>query len=264
VEVIIVKDTAELGRRAAEIVAAEMTSRPRCVLGLATGSSPIPLYRELIRMHREDGLDFSTTITFNLDEYVGLGPEHPQSYRRFMDEHLFEHVNINRKNTHVPDGLARDVEAHCAEYEEMIADAGGIRLQVLGIGSNGHIGFNEPGTSLASRTHRTRLSETTIRDNARFFQRIEDVPTEAITMGIGTILEADRILLVASGPNKANAIARAIEGPVTAMVPASALQLHPDVTFIITEDCATGLTLDWTRRQRVSGRSNLSVPCSVR
>jgi len=253
-KVAIVKDRAELGKKAAQLVAAEMLSRPRCVLGLATGSSPVPLYQELIRMHREEGLDFSTTITFNLDEYVGLAPDHPQSYRRFMNDQLFDHININKKNTHVPDGLAEDIEAHCAEYEEMIAEAGGIRLQVLGIGSNGHIGFNEPGTSLASRTHRTRLSESTIRDNARFFERREDVPTEAITMGIATILDADRILLVANGANKADAIARALEGPVTAMCPASALQLHPDVTCIITEDAASRLTLDWTERGSAGDR----------
>jgi len=245
--VIIVKDQAEQGKVAAELIAAEMRKKPNFVLGLATGTSPIPLYQELIRMHKEEGLDFSTTITFNLDEYVGLEPSHPQSYRYFMNTHLFDHVNINKKNTHVPDGKAEDIEAFCDQYEAMIEDIGGIDYQVLGIGSNGHIGFSEPGTSLASRTHKTKLTQNTIRDNSRLFEKIEDVPTEAITMGIATILDAEKILLVANGASKADAIAKAIEGPITASVPASALQLHPAVTFIVTEDAATKLTLDWER-----------------
>lgn len=247
--VIIVEDQQQQGRIAAGLIAEEMRRRPRFVLGLATGASPIPLYQELIRRHKEEGLDFSTTATFNLDEYVGLEPAHPQSYRHFMNQHLFDHVNINKENTHVPDGLAEDVDAYCVEYERMIADAGGIDYQVLGIGSNGHIGFCEPGTSLGSRTHKTALTESTINDNSRLFERREDVPTSAITMGIGTILEAKRTVLVANGYNKANAVAKAIEGPITAMVPASALQLHPAVTYVIVEDAAPRLTLDWERAE---------------
>ena len=243
--VMIVKDEKQLGKVAAKLIATEMRKKPTFVLGLATGSSPIPLYQELIRLHREEDLDFSTVISFNLDEYVGLKPTHSQSYRRFMNEQLFNRVNINKKNTHVPDGLARDIEAHCAEYERMIADVGGIDCQVLGIGSNGHIGFNEPGTSLASRTHMTPLTQNTINDNARFFKRREDVPTRAITMGIRTVLDAERVVLVANGAKKADVIAKAIEGPITATVPASALQMHPRVTFVVTTDAASKLTLNW-------------------
>ena len=245
--VIIVKDPASLGKTAAGLIAAQMRSKPVFVLGLATGTTPIPLYQELIRLHHEEGLDFSTTITFNLDEYVGLAPAHEQSYRHFMNRELFDHVNINKKNTHVPDGLADDLEAFCEDYEMTIEGIGGIDCQVLGIGSNGHIGFCEPGTSLASRTHRTGLTESTLTDNSRLFEKKEDVPTEAITMGIGTILDAERVVLLANGENKADAIARAIEGPITATVPASALQLHPNVTFVVTRDAAAKLTLDWER-----------------
>lgn len=245
--VIIVKDQAEQGKIAAGLIAVEMRQKPHFVLGLATGTSPIPLYQELIRMHKEDGLDFSTTSSFNLDEYVGLEPTHEQSYRHFMNVQLFDHVNINKKNTHVPDGLADDVDTFCAEYEMMIEDVGGIDCQVLGIGSNGHIGFSEPGTSLSSRTHKAKLTQSTIDDNSRLFEKKEDVPVEAITMGIGTVLDAGRVVLVANGANKADAVALAIEGPVTATVPASALQFHPAVTFVVTEDAAAKLTLNWER-----------------
>lgn len=245
--VIIVKDRAQQGKIAAGLIAAEMRKKPTFVLGLATGTSPLPLYEELIRLHKEEGLDFSTTITFNLDEYVGLGPTHEQSYRHFMNTRFFDHVNINMKNTHVPDGLAEDVEAHCEAYEQMMDDVGGVDCQVLGIGSNGHIGFCEPGTSLAGRTHKAALTESTINDNSRLFERREDVPTSAITMGIGTILEAERVILVANGDNKADAIAAAVEGPITATVPASALQLHPNVTCVITEVAASKLKLNWER-----------------
>ena len=247
--VIIVKDKQRQGKIAAGLIADDMRRKAAFVLGLATGTSPIPLYQELIRMHKEEGLDFSTTITFNLDEYVGLAPDHAQSYRHFMNQKLFDHVNINKKNTHVPDGQAEDVDAFCEEYEDMIEDVGGIDYQVLGIGSNGHIGFCEPGTSLAGATHRTQLTKSTIDDNSRLFEKREDVPTEAITMGIATILDAKKIVLVADGENKADAVAKAIEGPITAMVPASALQMHPAVTFVIVEDAASKLTLDWERAE---------------
>ena len=246
--VIIVKDMEELGKVGACIVSSAMKDKNHCVLGLATGTTPITLYQELIRMHKEEGLDFSTTITFNLDEYVGLEPTHEQSYRYFMNSQFFDHVNINKKNTHVPDGMAEDIDQLCEEYEEMMDDVGGVDCQLLGIGSNGHIGFSEPGTSLSSRTHRARLTESTISDNSRLFEKREDVPTEAITMGIGTVLDADGVLLIANGANKADALAAAIEGPITASVPASALQLHPNVTFVVTEDAATKLKLDWKRR----------------
>jgi len=241
--VIVVKSPKEMGKEAAVIIADGMGSKAHYVLGLATGSTPIPLYKALIGLHKEEDLDFSTTLSFNLDEYIGLPATHDQSYRCFMDAELFDHVNINKKNTHVPDGMTPDIEIHCMTYEAMIEDVGGLDCQVLGIGGNGHIGFNEPGSSLASRTRAVDLTEETIRDNARFFESLDDVPKRAITMGIGTILESEKILMLATGANKARAVAAALEGPVTVKVPASALQLHPDVTYIITEDAAAGLTL---------------------
>ncbi len=241
-KIVICKSVEELGRLAATRIAEVVRAKPRPVLGLATGSTPLPTYRELIRLHREEGLSFAATGTFNLDEYVGLAPDHAQSYRRFMQENLFDSIDIDPANTHVPDGRAADIEDHCAAYERMIAAAGGIDCQVLGIGSNGHVGFNEPGTPIESRTHRVGLTDVTRQDNARFFETIDEVPTEAITMGIGTILEARSILLLASGANKVKAIAATVEGSVSADVPASALQRHHDVTVILTEDVATGLS----------------------
>jgi glucosamine-6-phosphate deaminase len=243
VRVIVVKTKEEMGKVAGSIVAGVMREKAHPVLGLATGSTPIPLYQEMIRLHKEDGLDFSTTISFNLDEYIGLDPSHDQSYRYFMNEQLFDHININKKATHVPDGQADDVEAHSLLYEMMIEDVGGIDVQVLGIGGNGHIGFNEPGSSLASRTRAVDLTPETIQDNSRFFESIEDVPKRAISMGIGTCLEAENILMLATGENKAKAIAAALEGPVSIACPASALQLHPSTTFVVTEDAAKGLKL---------------------
>jgi glucosamine-6-phosphate deaminase len=247
VRVIVVKTKEEMGKVAGSLVAERMRAKPHCVLGLATGSTPIPLYQELIRLHQQEGLDFSTTITFNLDEYIGLPPTHDQSYRYFMNRQLFDHTNINKAGTHVPDGQADDIEAHCLAYEMMIEDVGGIDVQVLGIGGNGHIGFNEPGSSLASRTRAVDLTPETIRDNARFFASMDDVPTRAISMGIGTVLESETLLMLATGANKASAIRAALEGPISIACPASALQLHPDVTFVVTEDAATGLKLRYRR-----------------
>lgn len=246
-KVIIVPNKEHMGKRAAAVIAEGMCGRPHFVLGLATGSSPLPLYQELIRMNQAGKLDFAGAITFNLDEYIGLPPDHEQSYRRFMNENLFDHININHAFTHVPDGMAKDVDAHCAAYEQMMDDVGGVKCQVLGIGGNGHIGFNEPGSSLASRTRVVNLTQRTIEDNARFFERIENVPKQAISMGIGTILEAESIVMLTYGENKADAVAAALEGPVTVSVPASALQLHEDVTWIIVEDAAAKLTLEWGR-----------------
>ena len=243
--VIVVKSKEDMGQAAGQVIAAQMRAKPHVVLGLATGSTPVPLYQELIRLHKEEGLDFSTASSLNLDEYVGLEPTHEQSYRTFMDEQLFNHVNINKAATHVPDGMAEDVEAHCQAYEDLIDSVGGIDCQVLGIGGNGHIGFNEPGSALASRTRVVDLTPETIRDNSRFFASIDDVPTRAITMGIGTVLEARGILLLASGASKAAAVTAALEGPVCIKCPASALQLHSNVTYVVTEDAATGLTLKY-------------------
>ena len=240
--VIILPDSENVSRRGADIIAALVRKQPNCVLGLATGGTPLGAYRELIRMHKDEGLDFSRVTSFNLDEYVGLAPTHEQSYRYFMQTSLFDHINIEPENTHVPDGLASDYEEFCELYEKMIVDAGGIDLQLLGIGSDGHIAFNEPGSSLGSRTRLKTLAPETIRDNARFFGAIEEVPRLAVTMGVGTILDSRRCLLLGYGESKADAIAAAVEGPVTAQVTASALQLHRDVTVIVDEAAAAKLT----------------------
>ncbi|MFW6162695.1 MAG: glucosamine-6-phosphate deaminase [Planctomycetota bacterium] len=244
-KVIKVETPQEMGKVAAQIVAEQMRAKPHCVLGLATGGTPVPLYNELIRLHTEEDLDFSTTITFNLDEYVDLPVDHPESYRRFMDDKLFNHVNIPKANTHVPNGNAEDMELEALQYEAWIEDLGGVDLQVLGIGHNGHIGFAEPGSSLASRTRVVKLTESTRKANARFFDdNIDNVPTHAITMGIGTILEAGMLLMLAAG-GKAQAIQAALEGPISAACPASALQLHPEVTCILAEDAASQLTIEF-------------------
>lgn len=244
----------QASRAAAEIVRDLVSRRPGAVLGLATGSLPLGMYAELARMHREEGLDFSHVATFNLDEYLGLTLEHPQSYHRFMAEHLFQQINICPSSTHVPSGCAPDYAAHCAWYEEHIAAHGGIDLQILGIGANGHIGFNEPGTSLRSRTNVQTLAPQTIRDNARFFARVEDVPVHAVTMGVATILEARRILVIAAGAGKAEAVARAIEGPVCSMISASALQLHPDTICYLDRPAAGKLKMidyyEWIQAKR--------------
>ncbi|MEI6075503.1 MAG: glucosamine-6-phosphate deaminase [Verrucomicrobiota bacterium] len=223
---IIIQPTAEAATSvAARTIARLLREKPDAVLGLATGSTPLLLYRELIQMK----LDWRRVTTFNLDEYVGLPSDHPQSYHTFMWENLFRHLNLSRKNIHIPDGQARDIPKFCAKYEKQILAAGGIDLQVLGIGSDGHIGFNEPTSSLASRTRIKSLTLQTREDNARFFGGKELVPHHCITMGIGTIMEARQNLLLAFGAGKARAIAEAVEGPITAFNPASVLQLHPTV-----------------------------------
>lgn len=255
-EIVICNDYDEVSKLAAAEVAAVVREKPDAVLGLATGSSPVGLYAELIRLHKEEGLDFSQVTTFNLDEYIGLPPEHEQSYRYFMNEKLFDHINIDKENTHLPDGMAEDVDAFCYEYESMIDASGGIDIQILGIGSDGHIGFNEPGSSLASRTRIKTLTEQTINDNARFFEKKEDVPIYAITMGVGTILDVERIVLVAIGKNKAATVAEAFEGPVSCMSTASALQLHPDSIIFLDKDAAGQLKMrdhyDWVRRNKAN------------
>lgn len=237
--VLVTKDYDEMSKEAAKRVAAMVRKKPDCVLGLATGSTPVGLYKELIRMHKEEGLDFSKVTTFNLDEYVGLPPEHDQSYHYFMWENLFKHINIDPRNVHIPQGMAEDVDRFCEWYENRIKEVGGIDLQILGIGSNGHIAFNEPGSSLGSRTRIKTLKESTRRDNARFFNSIDEVPKYAITMGIGTIMEAREIILLASGKNKADALKKTVEGPITAMCPASVLQLHRKATIIADEEAAS-------------------------
>jgi glucosamine-6-phosphate deaminase len=240
-EVIILPDAESVGCLAARIVARVLRERPQPVLGFATGSTPLPLYRELIRMYRAGEIDFSRATSFNLDEYVGLPPDHPQSYRQFMQNNLFAHINIDPSRVHIPDGNAADIPAECARYEQLIAACGGIDLQILGIGVDGHIGFNEPTSSLRSRTRIKTLTERTRRDNARFFGSQEAVPHHVITMGIGTILDCRSCLMLATGAAKAEAVARMVEGPLTAMCPASALQLHPSVKVLLDEPAAAKL-----------------------
>ena len=241
IKIFIAKGYDELGRRAAKIIAGAIRNKPNLVLGLATGGTPLGCYRELVRMYKEGELDFSNVVTFNLDEYVGLSTTHPQSYRYFMDENLFHHVNIKIENTHVPNGLSDDPKRTCVEYEEAIRGAGGIDFQLLGIGVNGHIAFNEPGSTFNSRTRVVNLSERTIKDNARFFKSIDEVPRQAISMGIETIMEARKIVLLASGAGKADAVAKSVKGPITTGVPASVLQRHPDCAFILDEEAASKL-----------------------
>jgi glucosamine-6-phosphate deaminase len=235
-------DPETVARFAASEIRRLIDSNPYSVLGLATGGTPVGVYLRLIEMHRNEGLSFRNITTFNLDEYIGLASDHPQSYRAFMQEHLFQHVDIGPENTHLPSGVPKDLFEECKEYEGRIARAGGIDLQLLGIGSDGHIAFNEPGSSLASRTRVKTLTEQTRRDNARFFDSPEQVPTAAITMGIGTILDADRILLIATGSSKAEAVQATVEGPVTSRAPASALQLHANVTIVVDDAAASRLT----------------------
>jgi glucosamine-6-phosphate deaminase len=241
--VILKRDADEISRQAAQLVASAVRKNPSLTLGLATGSTMVAVYQELVRLHKAGSLDFSQVVTFNLDEYLGLAATHPQSFHHFMQEHLFAHININPRNIHIPDGtVSGDYDKYCASYEEAIHQAGGIDLQLLGIGRNGHIGFNEPTSSIGSRTRLKVLEKETIDDNAKFFAPGEESPQCAITMGIGTILEARKILLLATGTPKAAAVTKSIEGPVTSAVPASALQLHPDVTFIIDDPAAAQLT----------------------
>lgn len=253
-EIRVSKTYEELSRRAAGMVAAVINAKPNAVLGLATGSSPLGLYRELARMHKDEGLDFSQVTTFNLDEYVGLSARHEQSYHYFMQENLFKHINVPRERIHIPSGTTKNYSAFCQWYEDRIRACGGIDVQVLGIGSDGHIAFNEPTSSLASRTRLKTLARQTIEDNARFFDKPEDVPIYAITMGVGTILEARQLVLVASGAGKADAVAKMVEGPVTSMVTASALQLHPNADVFLDEAAASKLTMrdyyDWIQEKK--------------
>ena len=239
---IIIQKTAEEGSAVGgRIVARLIKYKPAAVLGLATGSTPVMLYREMIKWHKEQGLDFSKATTFNLDEYVGLGADHHASYHRFMRENLFNGINVPEKRIHIPDGLTKDLVSFCAAYEKSIHDAGGIDLQVLGIGSDGHLGFNEPTSSFASHTRIKTLDEQTVKDNQRFFKPGEEVPQHVITMGLGSIMDARTCLLLAFGENKADAVAAMAEGPVSAMVPATILQFHRDARIILDETAASKL-----------------------
>ncbi len=234
---IIIADTyEEMSRKAADVIADCLAKDPSCVLGLATGSTPIGLYAELVRDCEAGKISFADATTFNLDEYRGLDPRHDQSYRYFMQQNLFDHVNVDVARTHVPDGSNPDADAACAAYEEAIAQAGGVDLQLLGLGHNGHIGFNEPCDYFPVDTHVVELTESTIQANSRLFDSIDEVPREAYTMGIGTIMRAAKVLVVANGEGKAQIVRDAFFGPVTPQVPASVLQLHPDVTVIVDKE----------------------------
>lgn len=234
-KVMIAKTPEEVGKLAADQFELAIHAKPACVIGLATGSTPLPLYRELIAREKAGKLDFSRVRSANLDEYKGLAPDHPQSYRRFMQENLFDHISIKPENTIVPDGLAEDVDAMCAAYEKKIEDWGGVDVQLLGIGHDGHIGFNEPSNHFTQMTNEVKLTAMTREANKRFFSSIDEVPTAAYTMGIGTVMAAKKIVMVITGEDKADILNKAFFGPVTPEVPASILQFHPDVTLICDE-----------------------------
>ena len=237
------KDYQDMSRKAANILSAQIIMKPNCVLGLATGSSPVGTYEQLIEWYKKGDLDFSKVTSINLDEYRGLGPENEQSYRYFMNTHLFDHVNIDKARTFVPNGLGEDAEETCRAYNEIIERAGGIDMQLLGMGGNGHIGFNEPGAAFESETHCVDLAESTIEANKRFFARKEDVPHQAYTMGIKNIMQARKIVVLVSGESKAQALRDALYGKITPAVPASILQIHNDV-IIVADEAARSLLDD--------------------
>ena len=234
-KVVVTKDYTEMCKLASRIFAAEITLKPDCVLGLATGSTPVGMYKELVQMYNEHRVDFSHVKTVNLDEYAGLSGDNDQSYRYFMNTNLFDHVNIDKARTNVPDGLEPDAAKACSDYDQIIENAGGIDLQLLGLGHNGHIGFNEPADAFACGTQCVDLTESTINANKRFFASEDDVPRQAYTMGIGSIMKARKILVVVSGEDKAEILKKVVCGPITPQVPASVLQLHPDVTIVADE-----------------------------
>lgn len=229
------QDYQSMSRKAANILSAHVILKPDSVLGLATGSTPIGMYKQLIDWYNKGDIDFSQVHTVNLDEYLGLAPTHDQSYRYFMQANLFDHVNVPPENTNVPNGLAPDPEAECARYNQVIAGLGGIDIQVLGMGHNGHIGFNEPEEAFELETHVVDLTDNTIDANARFFASRDEVPRQAITMGIKSIMQARHILVVVSGTDKAEIVKKAFFGPVTPKVPASILQMHPHVSLVADE-----------------------------
>ena len=226
------EDYYSMSRMAANIISAQIIMKPKCVLGLATGSTPLGTYAQLIEWYKKGDLDFSEVTGINLDEYKGLSGNNDQSYRYFMNTNLFDHININKENTYVPNGLEQDSEKACREYNEIIVKSGGVDLQLLGLGNNGHIGFNGPGEAFEKETHCVKLAESTVKANARFFEDESQVPKEAYTMGIKSIMQAKKIVIVVNGEGKANIVKEAFFGPVTPKVPASVLQLHNDVTLI--------------------------------
>ena len=236
-KVIVVKDYTEMCKRASRIFAAQVTLKPDSVLGLATGSTPVGMYKELVQMFDEGRIDFSQVKTVNLDEYAGLPGDNDQSYRYFMNQNLFDHINIDKANTNVPDGTAADLHAECERYEQVVASMGGVDIQLLGIGLTGHIGFNEPADEFKKGTNCVDLDPKTIESNSRFFQSIDDVPKQAYTMGIQSIMKSKKILLIANGEGKAEILYKACCGAITPHIPASVLQLHPDVV-VVADDAA--------------------------
>ncbi len=231
-KIIQARDYGDMSRKAANVIAAQVIMKPDCVLGLATGSSPVGTYRQLIEWYEKGDVDFGDVTTINLDEYRGISAENEQSYAWFMHHNLFDYVNINPERTHLPDGMNPDAGQECARYEELICQIGGVDLQLLGLGHNGHIGFNEPGDAFEKRTHCVDLQESTIEANKRFFVSADEVPRQAYTMGIRTIMMARKILVIVSGEDKADIVQKAFFGPVVPHVPASILQMHPDVTVV--------------------------------
>lgn len=240
-EVIIRPTDNDAAQLTADLIGHALEARPDLVLGLATGRTMEGLYARLVRKHAEDGLDFSKATTFNLDEYIGLPPEDPNSYRSYMNHHLFDKINIDLENTHLPNGVAPDLDQECLDYEAKIAASGGIGVQLLGIGSTGHIGFNEPLSALRSRTRCKALTPGTIAQNSPLFDNPEDMPKRAMTMGVGTILDSERCIMLVTGEAKADIVAKAVEGPITSMISATALQLHPRCTVIVDEAAASKL-----------------------
>ena len=239
--IIVCENYEEVSKKAAQMILSQVTLKPNSVLGLATGSTPIGMYENLVSLNKKGDIDFSEVRTFNLDEYYKLPKENDQSYHYFMYKNLFDHININPENIHIPNGMTDDVDAECERYDELIKEAGGVDIQVLGIGNNAHIGFNEPTINFEKGTHLVQLEDSTIEANSRFFASEEEVPKKAVSMGIGTILKSKKIVLLASGEGKAEAIAKTVYGDIDPMVPASALQLHNDVIIILDEAAASQL-----------------------
>jgi len=239
--IIVVDNYEEMSKKAAMMIASQVMLKPDSVLGLATGDTPLGMYKELVLLYKKSELEFKEVTTFNLDEYYGLNRENPQSYYSYMINNLFNYIDIKKENINVLSGMAKDVDAVCSEYEGKIKEAGGIDMQVLGIGGNGHIGFNEPDVNFEAETHLVNLDEETIEANSRFFDSVEDVPVKALSMGIKTIMNSKKIILLANGISKATSIERAIKGKISPNVPASILQLHNDVTIILDKEAASRL-----------------------
>ncbi|HPO27788.1 MAG TPA: glucosamine-6-phosphate deaminase [Petrotogaceae bacterium] len=238
-KILVCKDYEELSRKSAEIIVSQVNQKKDSVLGLATGGTPVGMYQELVKSYREGKVDFGKVITFNLDEYYGVDPKNVNSYHYYMNTNFFDHVNIDRKSINIPNGMSKDIEKECREYDEKIQSLGGIDLQILGVGLNGHIGFNEPARELMSTTHITDLTKETINANARFFEDISQVPTKAITVGMATILRSKKIVVLINGKNKSKIFDKITGKKITTQIPATLLQLHPDVTIVVDEQAAT-------------------------